>query len=65
VAQRLLAVTKTVQPELARGRDALDRLRARHAALLRRLLAVAAKVEVEAARAARPRTARSARCGRR
>ena len=52
MAQRLLAVTKTVQSELARGRDALDRLRARRAALLRRLLAVAANVEAVAVRAA-------------
>lgn len=38
--------------ELARGRDALDRLRARHASLLCRLLAVAAKVEALAVRQA-------------
>ena len=49
--QRLLAATKTVQSELWRGRDSLDRLRARHDALLRRLLAVAAKVETLAASA--------------
>ena len=49
--QKLLAATKTVDVELARGRDTLERLRARHAALLRRLLAVAGKVEALATRA--------------
>jgi hypothetical protein len=49
--QKLRDVVSTgIEADLRRGRDTLERLRARHAQLQRRLLGVASKVEALAAR---------------